>query len=99
MLTSASNSRTAAMRGFIDLDKVVVITTGFAEVGSWGSSQTYRLVCVLFWGVQQLTFEQYLHKIAPRRVYASGKGSSAVRLTAYVTRNKQLVLERYVANL
>ena len=40
-----------------------------------------------------------MHKIAPRGVYTSGKGSSAVGLTAYVTRDpdsKQLVLERYV---
>lgn len=39
-----------------------------------------------------------MHKIAPRGVYTSGKGSSAVGLTAYVTRDpdtKQLVLERY----
>jgi hypothetical protein len=42
---------------------------------------------------------QYVHKIAPRGVYTSGKGSSAVGLTAYVTRDpdsKQLVLERCV---
>lgn len=40
---------------------------------------------------------QYVHKIAPRGIYTSGKGSSAVGLTAYVTRDpdsKQLVLER-----
>jgi DNA replication licensing factor MCM4 len=40
---------------------------------------------------------QYVHKLAPRGVYTSGKGSSAVGLTAYVTRDpdsKQLVLER-----
>lgn len=40
-----------------------------------------------------------MHKIAPRGVYTSGKGSSAVGLTAYITRDpdsKQLVLERYV---
>ncbi|KAK0549154.1 MCM DNA helicase complex subunit [Tilletia horrida] len=39
---------------------------------------------------------RYVNKIAPRGVYASGKGSSAVGLTAYVTRDpdtKQLVLE------
>ncbi|KAK9462542.1 MCM2/3/5 family-domain-containing protein [Lipomyces oligophaga] len=39
---------------------------------------------------------QYVHKISPRGVYTSGKGSSAVGLTAYVTRDpdtKQLVLE------
>ncbi|KAH9167042.1 MCM-domain-containing protein [Lactarius sanguifluus] len=38
----------------------------------------------------------YVHKLAPRGVYTSGKGSSAVGLTAYVTRDpdsKQLVLE------
>ena len=42
-------------------------------------------------------FQKYVHKIAPRGVYTSGKGSSAVGLTAYVTRDpdsKQLVLER-----
>jgi len=45
---------------------------------------------------------QSVHKIAPRGVYASGKGSSAVGLTAYVTRDpetKQLVLERLVAGI
>ena len=39
---------------------------------------------------------QYIHKIAPRGIYTSGKGSSAVGLTAYVTRDqetRQLVLE------
>ena len=39
---------------------------------------------------------QYVHKIAPRGVYTSGKGSSAVGLTAYVSRDpetKQVVLE------
>ena len=39
---------------------------------------------------------QYVHKISPRGVYTSGKGSSAVGLTAYVTRDpesRQLVLE------
>lgn len=39
---------------------------------------------------------QYVHKISPRGIYTSGKGSSAVGLTAYITRDidtKQLVLE------
>ncbi|CDK27050.1 unnamed protein product [Kuraishia capsulata CBS 1993] len=39
---------------------------------------------------------QYVHKIAPRGIYTSGKGSSAVGLTAYITKDfetKELVLE------
>lgn len=39
---------------------------------------------------------QYVHKIAPRGIYTSGKGSSAVGLTVYVTRDpetKEYVLE------
>jgi DNA replication licensing factor MCM4 len=49
-------------------------------------------------GTSKSQIMQYVHKIAPRGVYTSGKGSSAVGLTAYVTRDpdsKQLVLERY----
>lgn len=48
-------------------------------------------------GTSKSQILQYVHKIAPRGVYTSGKGSSAVGLTAYVTRDpdsKQLVLER-----
>ncbi|KAJ3044786.1 hypothetical protein HDV00_000661 [Rhizophlyctis rosea] len=47
-------------------------------------------------GVAKSQLLQYVHQIAPRGVYTSGKGSSAVGLTAYVTRDpdsKQLVLE------
>lgn len=39
---------------------------------------------------------QYVHKIAPRGIYTSGKGSSAVGLTVYVTKDpetKELILE------
>ncbi|KAF2671112.1 MCM-domain-containing protein [Microthyrium microscopicum] len=39
---------------------------------------------------------KYVHQIAPRGIYTSGKGSSAVGLTAYITRDpetRQLVLE------
>ncbi|KAF6751638.1 cell division control protein 54 [Ephemerocybe angulata] len=47
-------------------------------------------------GTSKSQILQYVHKIAPRGVYTSGKGSSAVGLTAYVTRDpdtRQLVLE------
>jgi hypothetical protein len=49
-------------------------------------------------GTSKSQLLQYVHKIAPRGIYTSGKGSSAVGLTAYITRDpdtKQLVLERY----
>ncbi|KAF9091408.1 hypothetical protein BGX23_005216 [Mortierella sp. AD031] len=47
-------------------------------------------------GTSKSQILSYVHKIAPRGVYTSGKGSSAVGLTAYVTRDpdtRQLVLE------
>ena len=47
-------------------------------------------------GTSKSQMLQYVYKIAPRGVYVSGRGSSAVGLTAYVTRDpesKQLVLE------
>ncbi|CAI2162770.1 12474_t:CDS:10 [Funneliformis geosporum] len=47
-------------------------------------------------GTSKSQMLQYVHKIVPRGIYTSGKGSSAVGLTAYVTRDpdtKQMVLE------
>ncbi|KAI9358309.1 MCM2/3/5 family protein [Zopfochytrium polystomum] len=47
-------------------------------------------------GVSKSQLLKYVHNLAPRGVYTSGKGSSAVGLTAYVTRDpdtRQLVLE------
>ncbi|RKP18631.1 MCM-domain-containing protein [Rozella allomycis CSF55] len=47
-------------------------------------------------GVSKSQLLQYVHKLAPRGMYTSGKGSSAVGLTAYITRDpetNQVVLE------
>ena len=47
-------------------------------------------------GTSKSQLLQYVHKIAPRGIYTSGKGSSAVGLTAYVTKDpdtRQAVLE------
>lgn len=47
-------------------------------------------------GTSKSQILQYVHKLVPRGQYTSGKGSSAVGLTAYVTRDidtRQLVLQ------
>ncbi|KAJ3113694.1 hypothetical protein HDU96_003059 [Phlyctochytrium bullatum] len=47
-------------------------------------------------GVSKSQLLKYVNSLAPRGVYTSGKGSSAVGLTAYITRDpdtRQLVLE------
>jgi len=70
------------------------------EKGGGGGGPRYRgdinVLLVGDPGTSKSQILQYVHKIAPRGVYTSGKGSSAVGLTAYVTRDpdtKQLVLE------
>lgn len=47
-------------------------------------------------GVSKSQLLSYVHKLSPRGIYTSGKGSSAVGLTAYIVRDpesNQLVLE------
>ncbi|KAJ7068042.1 cell division control protein 54 [Mycena amicta] len=70
------------------------------ERGGGGGGPRYRgdinVLLVGDPGTSKSQILGYVHRIAPRGVYTSGKGSSAVGLTAYVTRDpdsKQLVLE------
>ncbi len=50
-------------------------------------------------GTSKSQLLQYVHNLVPRSQYTSGKGSSAVGLTAYVTRDpetRHFVLQTYV---
>lgn len=73
---------------------------GTNKVFEKGGSPRYRGdINILLCGDPSTSKSQmlsYVNRIAPRGIYTSGKGSSAVGLTAYVTRDpesKQLVLE------
>eukprot|EP00316_Scyphosphaera_apsteinii_P008086 CAMPEP_0119311654 /NCGR_PEP_ID=MMETSP1333-20130426/23232_1 /TAXON_ID=418940 /ORGANISM="Scyphosphaera apsteinii, Strain RCC1455" /LENGTH=831 /DNA_ID=CAMNT_0007316087 /DNA_START=39 /DNA_END=2534 /DNA_ORIENTATION=+ len=64
--------------------------------GSAGKRGNINVLMVGDPGTSKSQLLQYVHKVAPRGMYTSGKGSSAVGLTAYVTRDpetKQFVLE------
>ena len=50
-------------------------------------------------GTAKSQLQQYIYRLVPRAQYTNGKGTSAVGLTAYVTKDPetgQLVLQTYV---
>ncbi|EJD43035.1 MCM-domain-containing protein [Auricularia subglabra TFB-10046 SS5] len=100
-----SRSLAPSLWGMEDVKKGILLqlfggTNKSIARGGGGGGPRYRgdinVLLVGDPGTAKSQILQYVHKIAPRGVYTSGKGSSAVGLTAYVTRDpdsKQLVLE------
>jgi DNA replication licensing factor MCM4 len=106
--TLLSRSLAPSIWGMEDVKKGILLqlfggTNKSLSKGGGGGGPRYRgdinVLLVGDPGVSKSQILGYVHRVAPRGVYTSGKGSSAVGLTAYVTRDpdsKQLVLERYV---
>lgn len=83
-----------------DIKKGVLCQLFSGESKQFGESGRFRgEINILLCGdpgTSKSQMLQYVHKIAPRGIYTSGKGSSAVGLTAYVKRDpdtRELVLE------
>jgi len=102
LYTNLANSIAPNVWGLADLKKGLLLQL-FGGVGKalpkTGAARFRGDINVLLAGdpgVSKSQLLQYIHKLAPRGIYTSGKGSSAVGLTAYITRDeesKQFVLE------
>lgn len=60
----------------------------FAKEGSGRFRSEINILLCGDPGTSKSQMLQYVHKIAPRGIYTSGKGSSAVGLTAYITKDQ-----------
>lgn len=94
-----SHSLASSIFGLDDVKKGILLQLFGGSNTSSANSNTRGDVHVLLVGdpgTSKSQLLQYAHRIAPRGMYTSGKGSSAVGLTAYITRDpdtNQLVLE------
>ncbi|KAI8846973.1 MCM2/3/5 family-domain-containing protein [Chytridium lagenaria] len=98
-----SRSVAPSIFGMEDVKKGVLLQlfggTNKFQGGSAGSPRIRGDINILLVGdpgVSKSQLLKYVNALAPRGVYTSGKGSSAVGLTAYITRDpdtRQLVLE------
>ena len=63
---------------------------GVAEKGSGHIRSDINILLVGDPGVSKSQLLMYVHKLSTRGLYTSGKGSSAVGLTAYISKVKHI---------
>ena len=98
--------KTSKTQGTVDLELILtffcvviqaLVNHNFSGLEPLSSSLIHTPPILMFLPPPSLSHDgQYVHNLMPRGQYTSGKGSSAVGLTAYVTRDpdtRQLVLQ------
>lgn len=97
-----ANSIAPSVWGMLDIKKGLLLQLfgGISKSLSGNSTSRFRgdinILLAGDPGVSKSQLLQYVHKLSSRGIYTSGKGSSSVGLTAYITRDtesNQLVLE------